>query len=295
MDAQLIHSFIQQERLPAAYGELVRTHFAPLLAWLTAELEQRGDSPLVLGINGAQGSGKTTLVRFLEMALPAAGIPALALSLDDFYLDRESRRQLAETIHPLLAIRGVPGTHDTRWLLDVLQELRSSTALENLSLPVFDKARDDRLAPEHWRRVSGRPRVVLLEGWCVGVPPQSDAELEEPLNRLEAEEDPQGIWRRYVNACLADDYHDVFRTLDRLLMLQVPDWDSVLRWRRLQEEKLARAAPDGTALMDAAQLARFMECFERLTRHSLATLPPLADVLLRLNDAHGIEDVVYRG
>jgi len=38
------------------------------------------------------------------------------LSLDDFYLGHAARLQLARDIHPLLATRGVPGTHDIAFL-----------------------------------------------------------------------------------------------------------------------------------------------------------------------------------
>ena len=34
------------------------------------------------------------------------------LSLDDLYLPKAERLRLARDVHPLLATRGVPGTHD---------------------------------------------------------------------------------------------------------------------------------------------------------------------------------------
>ena len=40
------------------------------------------------------------------------GMRCARLSLDDFYLTRAQREELARTQHPLLRTRGVPGTHD---------------------------------------------------------------------------------------------------------------------------------------------------------------------------------------
>ena len=295
MDAQMIHRFIQQEDLPDSYGALVDRWFMPLLAWLARQVDGVGGRPLVLGINGAQGSGKTTLVRFLEMAMPGQlGIPTLSLSLDDFYLDRAARQQLGRDVHPLLATRGVPGTHDVRWLTAVVDQVLEVRQQENITLPVFDKASDDRLAPEHWRRISGHARLVLLEGWCVGTLPQHEHELTDPVNELEAREDVGGVWRGYVNDCLAGDYRALFSRLDGLLMLKAPDYDCILRWRALQERKLAARSPAGTALLDEAALNRFLQFFERLTRHSLKTLPQRADALLQRDTDHDIADARYR-
>ncbi len=64
------------------------------------------------GLAGLQGSGKSTLAAQLCAALTQRGIATLAMSLDDFYFGRGERKRLARDVHPLLATRGVPGTHD---------------------------------------------------------------------------------------------------------------------------------------------------------------------------------------
>ena len=83
----------------------------------------------------------------------------------------------------------------------------------------------------------GRPDVILFEGWCVGARPQSEAELQPPINELERRADPDARWRRYVNERLGSDYKDLFGHLDRLLMLEVPSLDKVVEWRLLQERR----------------------------------------------------------
>lgn len=68
--------------------------------------------PLVVGLNGVQGVGKTTLVAALTAALAQAGVPAVACSIDDFYLTREDQVALARA-HPdnaLVQHRGQPST-----------------------------------------------------------------------------------------------------------------------------------------------------------------------------------------
>ena len=66
----------------------------------------------VIGLSGLQGSGKSTLAAQIIAAAKEERIDATAISIDDFYLGRASRKALARTVHPLLKTRGVPGTHD---------------------------------------------------------------------------------------------------------------------------------------------------------------------------------------
>ncbi|MEY4952978.1 MAG: hypothetical protein RL299_1402, partial [Pseudomonadota bacterium] len=155
--------------------------------------------PLVLGICGAQGSGKTTLVSALAAALEAEGVAAASVSLDDLYLTRAERLELAQTVHPLFATRGVPGTHDVALGLATLDALERGEAVP---LPRFDKGNDDRAPMESWPAAPKGVQVLLLEGWCLGARPQGPEALAQPVNALEAEEDPDGRWRAHANTAL---------------------------------------------------------------------------------------------
>lgn len=282
----LVSEFIAEQRLPPAYGEQAQSWFPPL-AWRLRGIAERSDKPVRIGVSGAQGSGKSTLAAFLSRLLANWGVRTAALSLDDFYLTRARRRELAESTHPLLATRGVPGTHDVDLLADVLDELGHSGKTASVTIPVFDKSRDDR--GESKRREHGRPDLILLEGWFVGLAPQPPDELEAPVNLLESGEDAAGAWRRFVNERLAE-YHDrIFSGLDYLAFLQAPDFASVYRWRGLQERKLReQAGPEAGEIMSEAQLRRFISHFERLTRHALHTLPERADWLFVLDEEQRI-------
>ena len=85
----------------------------------------------------------------------------------------------------------------------------------------------------------------------------------------------------------------MFDALHLLVMLQAPSLDCVLEWRRLQEEKLARRR-SGEGVMDAAAVERFVQHYERLTRHGLNTLPGVADYLLRVSGDHTIVEATAR-
>ena len=281
-------ALLAAERLPASYRDFARRWIEPLADWLLTEVRRHGDAPLLVGVNGAQGTGKTTLCKFLRELLEPE-IATVTLALDDFYLEHAARQRLAEQVHPLLATRGVPGTHDITLLQTTLEQLLAGTAA---SWPRFDKAADDRLPEAVWPRSEAPVALVLLEGWCIGCPPQPQALLEQPVNRLEAGEDGDGRWRRHVNAVLADQYAQVFAGLQRLIVLQAPSLAAVRRWRALQERKLAQREPGRT--MDRARLHRFLQHYERLTNWCLAELPKRADYLLRLDERHQVAEVVLR-
>lgn len=256
--------------------ELVRA----LLALIDEMLVATAQRPVVLGICGAQGSGKSTLVNSLQDHLGRAGISCAVLSIDDLYLTRAERERLAAEVHPMLVTRGPPGTHDVALGIEVLDALRAGT---NVALPRFDKARDNRADPAVWPRVGGQCQVLLFEGWCVGAVPQDEADLDRPVNELEAQEDADGVWRRFVNAALAGAYRALFSRIDRLVLLAAPGFDVVFDWRMQQEEELRAARPDEDGIMSGAQVARFIQHYERITRHVLAEMPSRADLLVRLD------------
>ncbi len=246
-----------------------------ILARIKAARAALHRQPLVIGICGAQGSGKTTLVTQLEQQLAKRGVRAAALSLDDLYKSRAERQVLATTVHPLFATRGVPGTHDLALGLATIAAMERG---EGAPLPRFSKAADDRLPVTQWPHAPEQCEVLLLEGWCLGARPQDDVTV--PVNALEALEDQDAVWRGYANSALAGDYQRLFARIDCLVMLAAPDWAVVAKWREQQEAELR--AGGGAAVMSAAEVARFIQYYERLTRWILAEMPARADLVVRL-------------
>lgn len=265
---------------------LIADYYAPMAAWVAEHVEER---MLVLGLNGAQGTGKSTLARLLQQLLGRVhGIRAAILSLDDLYLSGATRLERAEKIHPLLVTRGVPGTHDVDLGIRVIRCLRER---KPIALPRFDKARDDRFPVAKWPPWEGRCDLLIFEGWCMAARPQRANELREPVNELERVEDPNGDWRWYVNRELGGHYQALFAELDLLLMLRPPGFEEVYAWREAQEARL-RAAGSGPEVMSPAEVRRFVMHFERLTRFMWEEMPGRADALVLLGDDHAPRDVV---
>lgn len=250
--------------------------------------------PLVAGLCGAQGIGKSTICRRLVDRLASRGYRTLVVGLDEIYLSRADRRDLARSIHPLLQTRGVPGTHDIELGLMLLQRIRAG---QPVSVPVFDKAADDRVPRNQWLNAAPLPDIVLIEGWCIGATAQPPDELVMPVNDLEQDEDPDGIWRRFVNTQLAGRYQRLFAELDLLILLAAPDFDIVATWRGQQEDQLRNdLGPHrgGDHAMDKAELKRFIMHYERLTRHILAEMPRRADFVLQLDNDRRIVEVTEK-
>lgn len=232
----------------------------------------------VYALAGLQGTGKSTLAAQLVDAAARRGLRAIALSIDDFYLDRPQRGVLGERVHPLLATRGPPGTHEVALACEVVDALRAG---RRVALPQFDKIADRRLPRETWPQASGVD-LAIFEGWFQKAPAQSPDELAEPVNALERDDDPHGVWRAYCNESLARDYPPLWRRLDRLTFLQGPGFEVVSEWRWQQELTLQAHNP-GRQVMTRPQVLRFIQLFERISRHALRTLPAIAENTLVLD------------
>ena len=246
--------------------------------------------PLILGLCGSQGSGKSTVSEGLKARLEGRGLKAAVLSLDDLYLSKAARADLAASVHPLFATRGVPGTHDVALGVSVLDAIRAGKAV---ALPRFDKAADDPFPRAGWPEAPAGLDVLIFEGWSVGARPQPGADLADPVNALERDEDAEGIWREAVNTALGGPYTDLFARLDRLVLLAAPGFEIVQRWRTEQEHGLRRALEaegrSGSAVMADDQIVRFIQHYERLTRHILAEMPARADLTLSLDETRSLK------
>lgn len=285
MDAETVAAFVRDEGLPPDFAALADRLHRPLAdriaIWATREDAR---APLVVGVCGPQGSGKSTLAGLVARLLAARGFGTAVLSIDDLYLTRAERARLSREVHPLLATRGVPGTHDPALGLAALDALGRPGVH---ALPRFDKAADDRAPDADWPRVEGPVDVVLLEGWCVGARPQPPEALARPVNALERDEDPDGTWRGFANAALAGPYVALFARLDRLVLLTAPDFAVVRAWRGEQEarlrQRLAAEGRDPALAMDGPALDRFVAHYERLTRWIAEDLPGAADLVIALD------------
>jgi D-glycerate 3-kinase len=277
-----LQHFLAAHQLPASYLEQATRHFKPVIQHCLDHLSKK--RPMVLGINGCQGSGKSTLAAYLQTVFESDyGLKVVNLSLDDFYLSKAARAENARCIHPLLATRGVPGTHDILLAISTLQTLLAG---KPVPLPRFNKAADDLHPQAQWDMAPEQVDLIILEGWCLAARAAPDEDLTAAVNDLEAQQDPQGLWRRYVNACLQSDYQTLFAMIDALVMLKAPSFEHVYQWRLEQETKLAKklqsqsynsSDPSHTGLMSAQAIRDFIQFFQRLTEHMLIEMPERAD------------------
>lgn len=288
----LLSRFIVQHKLGPYYAETAQEWFTPL-AEIISKHQHSAGKPIIVGINGCQGSGKSTLTAFLVTVLNEIFHQAtIGFSIDDFYLSKQQRIRLSKLVNPLLKTRGVPGTHNINFLEATLKSL---SAGENTNLPFFDKAIDDLAPLSQWKSITQPYKIIILEGWCVGIDSQHQEELTNPINDFEAKEDASLEWRQYVNDVLSVDYKRVFSLIDYMVMLKAPSFQQVFKWRCEQEHKLIESLQKGlhkptqtSSTMTDKQIYDFVQYYQRLTEHALETLPSSCNSLFTLDSNRGI-------
>jgi D-glycerate 3-kinase len=282
--------FINTHSLSEEYLQQASKWFDPVIETLFLhQISAKGS--LVIGINGCQGSGKTTLADYLSLSFKSRGLSSVAISIDDFYLTKHKRERLAVDVHPLLITRGVPGTHDLALALKTLNNLKEHKG--HVAIPRFDKAQDDQLPQKDWPSIKAPVDIIILEGWCVGLAEQTEKELIHAINPLEALEDSNGKWRQYVNQKLATSYKELWGHIDYMMMLQAPSFDCVYKWRLEQEQKLSQRHllsnyAKSSKIMSPDQVKHFIQHYERLTRHCLNDLPKRCHHVFKLTSDRNI-------
>ncbi|KAL7789513.1 P-loop containing nucleoside triphosphate hydrolase protein [Trichoderma ceciliae] len=230
--------------------------------------------PLIIGLNGLQGVGKSTLVVPLAAALEREGIPTLVCSIDDFYLTHQDQVALARQNpdNALWQVRGEPGTHDIALLKSVLSSLLHHAPT---TLPLYDKAlfsgQGDRLPLSSWIPVNhvqsgGNPprpplQVIILEGWCVGfrpISPEAVAAKRRAPNRT--------LHRHRLEHLLAvneklKEYDEVTDLFDAFLHIDSEKIEYVYDWRLEQEEHLRLTRGDPSVGMTKELVVKFVDAY----------------------------------
>ncbi|EHK21350.1 uncharacterized protein TRIVIDRAFT_51992 [Trichoderma virens Gv29-8] len=226
--------------------------------------------PLIIGLNGLQGVGKSTLVGPLAEALERKGIPTLVCSIDDFYLTHEQQLALARENpeNALWQVRGEPGTHDIPLLKSVFSSLLTHTPT---SIPQYDKAlfsgQGGRLPASTWKQVNQQQppqnplQVVILEGWCIGfrpISPEAIAAKHSAPSRTLQQHRLEHLLA--INEKLGE-YDDVTHLFDAFLHIDSEDTEYVYGWRQEQEDYLRLARGDPNAGMTKEQVVKFVDAY----------------------------------
>ena len=229
------------------------------LAWqlwlpLAIDLMQKCDCmgrPIVQGILGGQGTGKTTLARMVSAILQQFGLSVAQLSIDDLYKTFRDR-QILQQQDPRLRWRGAPGTHDVELGLEAIDRLKQG---QSAQLPRFDKSlhegAGDRIDPDWVERAD----VILFEGWFVGARPIEAQLFDHAPWPIETASD-----RAF--ACDCNDrlraYLPLWKLLDSLIVLAPTDFRFSLTWRQQAEQQMKA---QGKAGMSEAEIREFVLYF----------------------------------
>ena len=223
--------------------------------------------PIIVGILGGQGTGKSTLVSLLTQILKNEfGLNAVCLSLDDLYLPYADRLQL-QAQDSRMVWRGPPGTHEIYLGLELLKQIRAQRF--PAFIPQFDKSLQngagDRTTPLEIQAAD----IVLFEGWFVGCRPVSPFQINQAPLSVVAEADRD--FAKDMN-CALHEYQVLWEKIDRLIVLNPMDYRLSIQWRQEAEAKLRSAQNPG---MSDAEIVEFVKYFWKSLHPELYILPLL--------------------
>ena len=274
--------------------KMIKFFLIPICFWISKRVKK--NKPLIIGLAGGQGSGKTTISSILTLILQKYfKLNIFRISIDDFYKTRRDRRLLSKNKHPLLMTRGVPGTHDIDLMLSFFKKIKDKN-FKSLEVPAFNKAIDDRCPRSLWYKVKSKPDVVIFEGWCVGARAQSSSQLKKPINSLEKTYDQGAKWREYVNNQLKTKYKRLFGQLDGLLYLKAKNFNLLREWRLKQEKKLWIQTKNkkNLKIMSNEDIINFMQTYQRITQQMFKDALKDSSIIMNLNSNHQIENIKFK-
>jgi D-glycerate 3-kinase len=222
---------------------------------------EESSTPVILGITGLQGSGKSTWAsKIVDILTLEYHLHTITVSLDDFYKTHDGliAQRDKNQENRLYRTRGQPGTHDEQLARTFFDSLKKYGEDGGLKIPTFDKSRfngeGDRAPESDWPTVTRKPDVVVFEGWCVGFQPVERTSIErthslarsgELTVNTPAKHQLQHLFevnenlKRYCDAFMGPQYFDFFIHID------TDDLRNVYIWRLQQEHRMIKAKGSG--------------------------------------------------
>jgi D-glycerate 3-kinase len=259
------------------------------LAMELAEERSKLERPLIQGILGGQGTGKSTLAEVSRLILGHLGYETVGISIDDLYKTHTEREKLKQQ-DERLEWRGPPGTHDIDIGIELLDRIRDRQF--PVEVPRFDKSAyngdGDRGKSERIDRID----IVLFEGWFVGARPVEENAFENPPEPIVTAKHRK--FARDSNERLKD-YLPLWERLDRLIVLYPNDYRLSKQWRKEAEHKMKASGKEG---MSDEQIDRFVEYFWRSLHPELFIIPltknpQLVNIAIEI-DAEHCPSKIYR-
>ena len=258
--------------------------YLPLSEWIYS-IYNKDRKTKIIGISGGQGAGKSTITGILKLILKKKyGLNLCVFSIDDFYKKKSDRLKMSKRTHPLFITRGVPGTHDIALINKTIKKLKQKK-FRTVLIPKFDKSKDDRFQKNKWQKIAVKPDIIIFEGWCVGTTHQNSTELKKPLNFIEKKYDKNLKWRKIVNNLVKKRYKSLFSQIDKLVYLKVPNFNYIVKWRWLQEQKM-KLTSKSKKTMSKIQVKEFIMFYERLTKHMMKNYSKISDLTIFLDKHH---------
>ena len=286
-----------QETTTEKFGNkdgMLKSFLIPMCFWIAKKANNK--KPYFVGLAGGQGTGKTTISSIIKIILEKYfKLKVFKISIDDFYKTRKERLNLSKKVHPMLATRGVPGTHDIKMMLDFFKKANSKN-FKKIDIPNFNKAVDDRFSKKNWYKIKEKPDVIIFEGWCVGARSETRKTLLKPINSLEKTKDQNLIWRKYVNQQLKTKYKKLYSQLHCLVYLKAQSFSLLQKWRLKQEHKLWLKTKNKSnhKIMSKGDVINFMQTYQRVTENMFKKAPKYASIIMNLNSNHIIKTAVYK-
>lgn len=222
---------------------------------------ENSSEPIIVGISGLQGSGKSTWAsKIVQLLTSQHNLHTITISLDDLYKKHDDLivQRDQDPNNKLYRTRGQPGTHEEQLAKTFFQDLRSYRGEHELSIPSFDKSKfngeGDRAPKSEWPKITRKPDVVVFEGWCVGFQPVSASAVQEkhklalagklPVNTPAQHElthllEVNDNLKCYCDAFMGPSHFDFFIHID------TNDLRNVYTWRLQQEHKMIEAKGSG--------------------------------------------------